>query len=176
MNLLKKKAEKKTEQEKVEARREEVLARGRKFKYPLQWTKHRVVVSTILIAFVMFAVLVLSGYLALYRLGMTGELLFRITEIFPISVASVDSEDVRFSDYLMFYRSSMTSIERQSGSQFENTPIDYLHDEYKAAALTEAEKYTYALTLAKDLDITQKRLKKAFKPFLFPYLCYDYLW
>lgn len=154
MNLLKKKAEKKTEQEKVEARREEVLARGRKFKYPLQWTKHRVVISTILIAFVMLAILVLSGYLALYRLGMTGELLFRITEIFPISVASVDSKDVRFSDYLMFYRSSMTSIERQSGSQFENTSIDYLHDEYKNAALTEAEKYTYALTLAKELDIT----------------------
>ena len=46
-------------------------------------------------AFVMFAILVLSGYLALYRLGMTGELLFRITEIFPVPVASVDSKDVR---------------------------------------------------------------------------------
>lgn len=154
MSVLKKKAEKKTEQEKVEERREEVLARGRKFKYPLQWTKHRIVVSTILIAFVMFAILVLSGYLALYRLGMTGELLFRITEIFPVPVAAVDQEDVRFSDYLMFYRSSMTSIERQSGSQFSTTSIDYLHDEYKTAALLEAEKYAYALKLADELDIT----------------------
>ena len=155
MNLLKKKAEKKTtEQEKVEARREEVLARGRKFKYPLQWTRHRVVISTILIAFVMFTILVFSGYLALYRLGMTGELLFRITEIFPVPVATVDSEDVRFSDYLMFYRSSMTSIERQSGSQFNTTSIDYLHNEYKTAALLESEKYAYALKLANELDIT----------------------
>lgn len=154
MKLVKKKAENKTEKEKVEARREEVLARGRKFKYPLQWTKHRVVISTILIAFVTLAILVLSGYLALYRLGMTGELLFRITEIIPVSAASVDSKDVRFSDYLMFYRSSMTSIERQSGSQFDAASVDYLHDEYKNAALLESEKYTYALKLADELGIS----------------------
>ncbi|MBO7131717.1 SurA N-terminal domain-containing protein [Candidatus Saccharibacteria bacterium] len=154
MNLLKKKAEKKTEQEKVEKRREEVLARGRKFKYPLQWTKHRVVISTILIAFVMVAILIVSGYLALYRLGMTGELLFRITEIVPVPVATVDSKDVRFSDYLMFYRSSMTSIERQSGSQFDSASVEYLRDEYKNVALLEAEKYTYALKLAEELNIS----------------------
>lgn len=154
MKLVKKKAENKTEKEKVEARREEVLARGRKFKYPLQWTKHRVVISTILIAFVTLAILVFGGYLALYRLGMTGELLFRITEIIPVSAASVDSKDVRFSDYLMFYRSSMTSIERQSGSQFDATSVDYLHDEYKNAALLESEKYTYALKLADELGIS----------------------
>lgn len=154
MSVLKKKEEKKTEQEKVEERREEVLARGRKFKYPLQWTRHRIVVSTILIALIMFAVLTASGYLALYRLGMTSELLFRITEIFPVPVATVDDKDVLFSDYLMFYRSSMTSIERQSGSQFSGTSIDYLHDEYKTSALLEAEKYAYALKLANELNIT----------------------
>lgn len=153
MKSTSKKLDKKTEQEKVEERREEVLARGRKFKYPLQWTKHRVVISTILIAFVVFAILVMSGYLALYRFGMTGELLFRITKIFPIPVATVDSEEVRFSDYLMLYRSSITSVERQSGNQFGNESIETIHDEYKRIALDEAEKYTYALELAKELDI-----------------------
>ena len=154
MKLLKRKDDKKTEQEKVEERREEVLARGRKFKYPLQWTKHRVVISTILITFVMFAILVVSGYLALYRLGMTSELLFRITEIIPVPVATVESKNVRFSDYLMFYRSSMTSIERQSGGQFDNVSLDYLRDEYKTVALLEAEKYAYAMQLAEELNIT----------------------
>lgn len=154
MKLLSKKPEKKTEQEKVEARREEVLAKGRKFKYPLQWTKHRVVISTILIALVVFAILAASGYLALYRLNMTGELLFRITKIIPVSVAVVDDEKVRFSDYLMLYRSSITSIERQSGSQFDKISAENLYNEYKRAALDESEKYTYALKLAKELGIT----------------------
>ena len=54
----------------------------------------------------------------------------------------------------MFYRSSMTSIERQSGSQFDAASVDYLHDEYKNAALLESEKYTYALKLADELGIS----------------------
>lgn len=154
MALLKKKNTKLTEQEKVEERREEVLAKGRKFKYPLQWTKHRVVINTILITIVMIALIVTGGWLALYRLGMTDDLLFRVTEILPVPVAKVDDEDTKFSDYLMFYRSSVTSIERQSGSQFDEGSIEELRNEYKRSALHEAEKYTYATKLAKEQGIT----------------------
>ena len=154
MNLLKKKADKKTEQEKVEERREEVLATGRKFKYPLQWTKHRIVINTILITVVVVAMMVIGGWLALYRFGMTDEFLFRITKIFPVPVANVNSEKVLFSDYLMLYRSSITSIERQSGTQFDEESIGTLRAEYKRAALTEAEEYTYAANLAKEMGIT----------------------
>ncbi len=154
MNLLKRKEEKKTEKEKVEERREEVLAAGRKFKYPLQWTRYRVVINTILIAFVVLAIIIVGGWLAFYRIGMTDELLFNVSKVLPLPVANVDGNDVRFSDYLMFYRSSMTSIERQSGSQFDDGSFETLRDEYKRSALTEAEKYTYAIKLAKELDIT----------------------
>lgn len=153
MKLFPKKEEKKTEKEKVEERREEVLAKGRKFKYPFQWTRHRVVVNTILIALVVFAMIFIGGWLALYRIGMTDELLFNITKVLPLSAATVDGENVRFSDYLMFYRSSMTSIERQSGSQFDEASFNDLRAEYKRSALTEAEKYTYATKLARELDI-----------------------
>ena len=154
MKLFTKKDEKKTEKERVEERREEVLAAGRKFKYPLQWTRHRIVINTILIALVVIAMIIVGGYLALYRIGMTDEILFRATRVIPIPVATVDGEDVRFSDYLMFYRSSMTSIERQSGSQFDESSFNALRDEYKRVALSEAEEYAYAMKLAKELDIT----------------------
>ncbi|MBR3256110.1 SurA N-terminal domain-containing protein [Candidatus Saccharibacteria bacterium] len=153
MKLSKKKEKKQSEQEKVEERREEVLATGRKFKYPLQWTKHRIVVNTILITIVITAIIVASGWLALYRLGMTDEPLYRITKIVPISVASVESENVPFSDYLILYRSSITSIERQSGNQFDQSSAEALRAKYKRTALTEAEKYTYATALSKNLNI-----------------------
>ena len=153
MKLFSKKEAKKTEAEKIEARREEVLAAGRKFKYPLQWTRHRVVINTVLIALVVFTMVILGVWLALYRIGMTDDLLFNVTKVVPLSVASVDGEDVRFSDYLMFYRSSMISIERQSGSQFDEESFDELKAEYKRIALTEAEKYTYAIKLAKELNV-----------------------
>ena len=154
MNLFKKKDNHKTDKEKVAERREEVLAAGRKFKYPLQWTKHCIVINTILIAVVVVAMIILSGWLALYRLGMTDELLYRITRVLPVPVATVNTENVRFSDYLMFYRSSVISIERQSGNQLEDESSELLRTEYKRAALSEAEEYTYAIELAKEHDIT----------------------
>lgn len=154
MSVLKKKTEKKTEAEKVEERREEVLAKGRKFKYPLQWTKHRVVINTILIAFVVIAIVALSGWLALYKLGKTDELLFRVTKVLPLPVATVDSENTMFSDYLMLYRSSITSVERQSGSQLDESSLSEIQAQYKRTALTEAEKYTYATKLANELEVT----------------------
>lgn len=154
MSLIKNKADKKTEQERVDERRDEVLATGRKFKYPLQWTRHRIVINTILIAIFVIALVVVSTWLALYRFGMTDDLLFRITEIVPLPVATVNDESVRFSDYLMFYRSSMTSIERQSGSQFESGSVEELRNEYKRAALNESEDYAYAVQLARENSIT----------------------
>ena len=164
MSLLKKKDTKKTEQEKVEERREEVLAQGRKFKYPLQWTKHRVVVNTILIAFIMIALVITGIWLALYQFSMTDDFLFRITEVVPLPVANVDGEDTRFSDYLMFYRSSMTSIERQSGNQFDEGSVEELRAEYKRSALTEAEKYTYASKIAKEqgIEVTDEEVANEF--------------
>lgn len=154
MKLFNKKDDHKTEQEKVEERREEVLATGRKFKYPLQWTKHRVVINTILIAVIVLAITITGGWLALYRFNMTDEMLFRITKIIPVSVASVDAENVRFSDYLMLYRSSVLSIERQSGQLGDGGSVEDLRNRYRRAALDEAEEYVYAMKLAKENNIT----------------------
>lgn len=154
MKLLKKNKEKKSEAEQVEERREEVLAKGRKFKYPLQWTRHRVVINTILVATVVITLLFIGGWLALYRFGKTDDFLFKITEIIPAPVASVDSEKVRFSDYLMFYRSSITSIERQSSVEVDEESRESLLSEYKRIALNEAEKYAYAQKLARELELT----------------------
>ena len=139
MKLFSKKEEKKTDLQKVEERREEVLSAGRKFKYPLQMTKHRVVINTVLIAVVVFGIIATSFWLALYKFNMTDELLFRISKFIPVAVANVDGEEVRFSDYLMFYRSSIQSIERQSSQiDSEGGSIDDLRNQYKRAALDEA--------------------------------------
>lgn len=154
MALFRKKDDKKTEQERVDERREEVLARGRKFKYPLQWTKHRVVVNTILITIIVITILITSGWLALFKFGMTDEMLYRVTKILPIPVATVDGETVAFSDYLMFYRSSMTSIERQSADVDNEANENDLRLQYKRSALSETEDFAYAKKLARELDIT----------------------
>ena len=154
-----------TEKEKLEERREEVLSKGRKFKYPMQFAKHRMVFITIAIAFIALIIAGVLGWTALYKTQSTGDLLYRLTTIIPVPVASIDGENVRYSDYLMIYRSSITPVEQQNGT-FSNKESDSetFRNFYKRTALTQAEDYTYALKLAKQLGvtITDEQINKEF--------------
>ncbi|MBQ3294459.1 SurA N-terminal domain-containing protein [Candidatus Saccharibacteria bacterium] len=151
--LKKNDKERKTEKEKVEERREEVLSRGRKFKYPLQYAKHKLVVNTVVIAVVGVALLVVAGWAALYKFQDMGDIMYRISRVVPVPVASVDGKQVRFSDYLMTVRSSLMTLDQQSAFDTKEEDFGEVENGYKRQALTQAEKLTYALKLAEELGV-----------------------
>lgn len=140
----------KTEKEKLEERREEVLAKGRKFKYPLQQTKYQIVGVALLLSLVL--VLIFSGviYVALYHRQSTSDILFKLTQVLPVSVAEVEGEKVKYGDYLLIYRSSIFPVLKQ---EKEAGDLNKVERDYKKAALDLAIEYTYALKLAKDLNV-----------------------
>ena len=145
--------DKKSEREKIEERREEVLARGRKFKYPLQYAKHKVVTLTLIISVFALVLFFGLGYVMLYQVKSTDDLIYRLTQILPVSVASVDGEDVRYSDYLLIYRSTIVPLEKQGS--FDNAEDgEKMREHYKREALTLAEDYKYALKLARELGLS----------------------
>ena len=90
----------------VSEHRKKVLSGGRKFKYPLQYAKHRLVLMTIIISTLALGITVLAGWWQLYPQQNTSEFAYRTVRILPVPVASVDGSLVRYSDYLMIYRSS----------------------------------------------------------------------
>lgn len=155
----------KTEREKVEERREEVLAQGRKFKYPMQYAKHKLVINTLIVALVAIVLMVVAGWAMLYRMQDTGDMIYRITQVIPVPVAEVAGEKVRYSDYLMIYRSNLMTAEQQGGQVGENNDEEYLRALYKKAALAAAIEYTYALKLGKELGIsvTNAEIDEAFE-------------
>lgn len=163
--LPSKKDEHKTEKEKLEERREKVLSQGRKFKYPMQFAKHRLVFITIAIALLAAILAGVLGWVALYKAQNTSDVLYRLTTVLPVPVAKIDGESVRYSDYLMIYRSSITPVKQQNGT-FTNAEADEesFSDYYKRSALTEAEDYTYAIKLAKQMDLTvsEQQIDQAF--------------
>lgn len=160
------KADHRTEKEKLEDRREEILSKGRKFKYPVQFAKHRLVFITIAIATFALILAGALGWVALYKAQNTSDILYRLTTVIPVPVAKIDGESVRYSDYLMIYRSSITPVQQQNGT-FSNVKDDEesFQEYYKRAALTEAENYTYAIKLAHQLgiDITGEQVNQAFE-------------
>ncbi len=159
-----KKEDKRTEQEKVDQRREEVLARGRKFKYPLQYAKHKLVFNTIIVSAVALVLIIVGGWFALYKAQSSWDVLYRVTRIVPLPVANVDGEKVLFSDYLMFYKSSVKAVEQQAGQLGNDTDSEELKDEYKRSELTSVEEYSYAEKLGEEtgIEVTDEEIKAMF--------------
>ena len=162
MSLFKQKP--KTEREKVEERREEVLAHGRKFKYPLQYAKHRLMINTVIVALVALILMVGAGWAMLFKFQDTGDMIYRVTQVLPIPVAEVEGTKVRYSDYLMIYRSNLITAEQQGGQLGTGEDADNVRQLYKQAALYSAVEYTYALKLGHELNLTvsDEEVDKAF--------------
>ncbi len=152
MSLFKQKP--KTEREKVEERREEVLAHGRKFKYPLQYAKHKLIINTVIVALAALILMVVAGWAMLYKFQDTGDMIYRVTQVFPVPVAEVEGARVRYSDYLMIYRSNLITAEQQGGQLGNTADADAVRQAYKRAALYSAVEYTYAMQLGQQLGIT----------------------
>lgn len=163
MSLFKQKP--KTEREKVEERREEVLAHGRKFKYPLQYAKHRLMINTVIVALIALVLMVVAGWAMLYKVQDTGDMIYRVTQVIPVPVAEVDGARVRYSDYLMIYRSNLMTAEQQGGQLGSGDDADMVRQNYKQAALYSAVEYTYALKLGRELGlaVTDEEVDKSFE-------------
>ncbi len=162
MSLLKEKP--RTEREKVEQRREEVLAQGRKFKYPMQYAKHKLVINTVLVAVVAIIAMVVAGWAMLYKFQDTGDMLYRVTQLVPVPVAKVAGEQVRYSDYLMIYRSNLLTTEQQGGQLGGEEDDNMVRERCKEAALRSAVEYAYALKLGRELgiNVSKEEIDEAF--------------
>lgn len=145
---------KKGEKERIKERREEVLKSGRKFKYPLQYSKHKLVIITIIVAAIALIGSFVAGYFLLYKVQTTSDVMYRLTKVLPVPVAKIDGESVRYSDYLMIYKSSIRPIEQQSGSFGEGADAEGRRNYYKRSALNEAEDYAYATKIGREQNIS----------------------
>ena len=142
---IKKEEEKTTSANSLDESREKVLAKGRKFKYPFQYSKHKMIINTILIAIAALGLLLVFGWFELYKVQDTSSVAFRFTKVLNLPVASVDGVNIRYSDYLMIYRSSINTLEYQQGKLDDSEDSQMLRQHYKRQALNSAEEYGWAL-------------------------------
>ncbi len=93
--------------------RQRILAGGRRFKYPVQYARHRLVFNAILIS--LGALIVAGGVVwqQLYVAQNTSTFMYRLTKVLPLPVASVDGQAVPYSDYLMKYLSSVHYLQQK---------------------------------------------------------------
>ncbi len=143
--------------ETVAQHREKILAGGRKFKYPVQYAQHRLVINTIIISLLALVVLVGVSWWQLYSVQNTGSFFYRITQLVQLPVASVDKRPVAYSDYLMQYRSSIHWLESNSRTGLFNINSEDGKREatyYKRQSLDRAIENAYAQKIAEKINLS----------------------
>ncbi len=134
--------------------REKVLAGGRKFKYPVQYQRHKLVINAAIISAASLLVLVGLGWYLLYPAQNTSEFMYRVTKVVPVPVAVVDGQQVRYSDYLMQYRSNLHYLveKEQVDITTENGKRQLAF--IKAQSMEGAIANAFAAKKARELDIS----------------------
>ncbi len=133
--------------------REQVLAGGRKFKYPVQYARHRLVINAIIIGVAALLLLVGLGWWQLYSAQNTSEFMYRVTKVIPVPVASVDGQAVAYSDYLMKYRSAIHYLIEKEQVNVSSEDGRRQQNFHKRQAMDAAISDAYALKLARELGI-----------------------
>lgn len=146
--------------ETVSEHRERILAGGRRFKYPIQYARHKLVINAIILSVVALIVLIVFSWWQLYYAQTSNTFFYRVTKVLPLPVASVDGEMVRYSDYLMRYR-PQEHFERSKTGQvdLDSKGGQRLLDSYRREALNHVEADAYAAALAEELDISVKEVE-----------------
>ncbi len=134
--------------------REKVLAGGRKFKYPMQYARHKLVINAIIIGVAAVILLIVLGWYLLYPAQNTSEFMYRVTKVIPVPVASVDGQPVRYSDYLMKYRSAEHYLVEKEQIDIKSEDGQRQLEFIKSESMDDAVADAYALKIAKQQGIT----------------------
>lgn len=153
--------------ETVAEHREQILAGGQRFKYPMQYTRHRLVINAAILGTVAFLLFLLLCWWQLYHAQTTRDFFYRIVRIVPVPVAVVDGENVKYGNYLLNYKVSETylnTVEKADENRYASGADNQnQYDFYKAEAMNNAVADAYAHKLARErnISISDKQLDEA---------------
>lgn len=140
--------------ETIAEHRERILAGGRRFKYPVQYARHKLVINAIIVGVVGLILLVTLTWWQLYIVQNTSDFMYRVTKVIPVPVATVEGESVRYSDYLMKYRSSIHYLQEKERLNLATDDGKRQSDFVKSQAMEDAIADTFAAKLAREMNIS----------------------
>lgn len=140
--------------ETVAEHREKVLAGGRKFKYPLQYTKHRVLFISLLISVLSVVLFVAFFAYQLYVGQAYDKFTYELTRVIPVPIAKVDNQWVKYSNYLSELRSSVHYLTTKEAVNFNSADGKRVLDYQKRLALDKAIRDAYIANLASQHNIS----------------------
>jgi SurA N-terminal domain/PPIC-type PPIASE domain len=139
--------------ETITEHREEVLKGARKYIYPLQHSKHRIVTVTLSIVVVALIAFFIYCLAALYRFYQYNTFIYRVTQVVPFPVARADHNFVDYENYLFELRRFVHYYQTQQRQSFNNANQDQLQ-RFKTQALNRVIDDAYVKILAKQNHVS----------------------
>lgn len=149
--------------ETVAEHREEVLKGARKYKYPLEHSKHRIViVSSVLLVAALIGFFVYTG-LSLYRYQSTSLFMYRVSQVLPLPVAKAGGRWVSYESYLFELRRVMHYYETQQQVDFTTDTGKQQLKTYQPRALEQVITFAYVKDLAaqNNIRVTEQEVNDA---------------
>ncbi len=146
--------------ENVSEHRKRILAGGRKFKYPIQYSRHKLVINTIIITVLALIFVGIFGWWQMYPQQNTSSFAYRVLSVVPLPVANVDGEAVRYSDYLLKFRSAEHYLQQKEQASLTGDDGARQRDYLKQQSLRDVIADTYALKIAREqnVEVTDQEL------------------
>jgi hypothetical protein len=133
--------------ETIAVHREEVLRGARKYIYPLQHSKHRIIMLTSWILVVAISAFLIYSIAALYKLNQYNTFLYRTTQVVPFPIARVGDNFVAYENYLFELRHYVHYYQNQLGLNFEGEDKEQLK-RFRKQALDGVVENAYVKILA----------------------------
>jgi len=140
--------------ENVAEHREEVLSGARKYIYPLQHSKHRIVIWTTSLVILTILVFMSSTVFLLYRRQTTSGFMYQVTKVLPFPIARSGSMLVAYENYLFELRHYIHYYETQQKLSFETEAGQDQLASYKKRALEDVVNLAYTKIIAKEKGIS----------------------
>lgn len=138
----------------VAEHREEVLSSARKYIYPLQHSKHKIVLITTSLFIITILAFFSFTMISLYRLKSHSSFLYGVTRVIPFPVAKAGSQFVAYENYLFELKHYIHYYQNQQKLDFKVESGQQQLAEFKKRALEKVVNDAYIKQLAKENNVS----------------------
>ncbi len=140
--------------ENVAEHREEILSGARKYIYPLQHSKHRIVILTTSLVVATILIFAASTVYLLYRKQTSSSFMYQVSKVIPYPVARTGNTFIAYENYLFELRHYIHYYETQQKLSFETEAGQDQLAAYKKRALQDVVDLAYTKMIAREKGIS----------------------
>ena len=142
-----------SKQEELLEKKNQILKKGRQFRYPLQHSQKTILKISAIVASIVFITFVLTISIMVYGYRSRSDLVYNVSKILPVPMGSVDGKIFYYKDYLVLVKSSEHFIDQQlvykKGSLAHQNKLKIIEEE----SLNRVVENTIAQDIAKNNNV-----------------------